>query len=148
MYSFKPNTRYKNGYAVDAYTPNQQYRKPQSRQYQAPLKKHSGCKEKRDYITKDGVKKVHVMYGWKYTKRDGLSTFVATPASDKHQKGKNPNYLSYVVTITSGMNKSIQWGQYNIQTGNLSMIDIKMNASAKNNFWSYKMPEKLKNQRR
>lgn len=98
-------------------------------------KKRSGCKIKRNYTTKKGVTKTVVIFGWKYTKRDGLISFVASDAAQKYQK--NDKYVAMVVKLKSNFGERLIWAHWNIQKEVLFMGDLKMVADPAKNYWSY-----------
>ena len=107
---------------------------------QQPRKNHSGCQMKKDYRSKSGEEKAIVIYGWKYTRKFGLMSFVASPA--KHQTGSK--WCNMVVNITSSMGKSTMFAQWNPDKNILWMPDVKMIASPSKGYWSYLKPKNFK----
>lgn len=103
-------------------------------------KPHSGCSMKTDYITKQGVLKEVVINGWKYTKRNGLVSFVAVPASSKYQK--NEKYICMVAKIKSTFGEKLEWCYWNKGKKILNFIGMKMVASPDKGYWSFLAPKK------
>ena len=109
-----------------------------SRNTQRPAGK-SGCKIKRDHVTKDGVKKSAVITGWKATRRFGLVSFVATPAHSKyqHQKNLDRNLICMVAKVSSSFGTKLVWCYWNTVKEVLTMHELKMYASPKWDCWKY-----------
>ncbi|MBS1570974.1 MAG: hypothetical protein JST62_01060 [Bacteroidetes bacterium] len=102
-------------------------------------KKRSGCQQKS--VTRNGVVK-EIIHGWKYTKRDGLVSFVATVAKDKYQTQKDKEkYIAMVAKVESRFGSRLYWCWWNKQKRVLWMPNLKMVASPGQNYWSYLRPK-------
>lgn len=106
--------------------------------YTRPYKKRSGCSRKS--ATKNGEAK-DIIHGWKYTKRTGLISFVATVAKDKFQTQKDKEtYTTMVAKVQSAFGERLYFVFWNKRKGILFFPDIKMVASPSANYWSYIKP--------
>lgn len=132
MDSYTPHNKNYGGY--NNYTGYKTFRGPQSN------KKHSGCK--RTDHTRDGVKK-DIISGWKYTRKNGLVSFVAVPAKQKYQTQKDPKkYVKMVAKITSTFGQKIVWCLWNNDKKILLFMEMKMVASPSQNYWSFLKPKR------
>jgi hypothetical protein len=101
---------------------------------QRPQKKHSGCRSKM------GSNGKNVIFGWNYSRRHGLVSFVATMKNEKNLcVNKNGEELHiYVVTVTKAMQaKQTVTGFFNPNDGKLRIPDLGMTANPKANNGGY-----------
>lgn len=106
----------------------------------SPPKKRSGCTVKVNYTTKSGKLMPWILQGWKYTKRTGMISILAVPASAKYQT-ENPNYNKVVVTVTTLTGQSTFWANFNVSKQILIINELKMVASGRDNYVSYIKPK-------
>jgi hypothetical protein len=128
--SYGSNNQRNNGYA--------QRSKPA---YQKSNVRHSDCKE-REITNKKNEKKL-CWFGWKYTKKDGLVSFVATDADAKYQKYPTES-IAMVVKVTSKFGERLVWGSINKKTNVMLIKSLNMVASCNGRYWSNLMPKNLK----
>lgn len=119
------------------YLPNRSYA-----HNQRTAKKHSGCR------SKTGSNGKNVIYGWNYSRRFGLVTFVSTMKNDKNVcVNKNGEELHiYVVSVTVPMQpKRTVTGFFNPNDGKLRIPDLGMTANPKapnGGYWGRTAPSK------
>lgn len=111
------------------------YRSNQYGQHQK--KNHSGCTVRKDAVSKTGKRFDIMVNGWKYTRRTGLWSFVAVPASSKYQKGNR--HITMVAKIKSQFGVSTVWAYWNPSKQILSIPDMRINAG--NGWVSYFTPK-------
>src|SRR5258708_2645430 len=102
--------------------------------------RHSDCTKLVNHVTKQGVLKEVIVRGWKYTRRSGLVSFVATPAASKYQK--NEAYITMVAKITSTFGEKLVWCMWNKSKKILNFPSMNMSASADKRYWSFLTPKK------
>lgn len=127
-----PATPYRKNYGTRPYNTNNGFSR----------KKRSGCTVQKDVVAKTGSKKALIVRGWKYTRKFGMVSFVAVPASSKYQKGKN--HTTCVARVTSSMGVSTVWCYWNPSKQILSIPDLRIVASGQQNYVSYLMPKNFK----
>ncbi|MCU4165219.1 hypothetical protein [Carboxylicivirga caseinilyticus] len=94
-------------------------------QYHSRPRKKSGCKYNPN--AKNGAP---VITGWNKSRSRGFISFIASPHKKK-SKGKNPNYETWMVKVTSGIQTVWHVGQYNLTKGILTIPDLNMVANPK-----------------
>lgn len=84
--------------------------------FRKPQKPTSGCKVFKNRKTASGETKEIVATGWLKT-RNGLISYVGSPASAKYQKD-NGN-IKLVFKVTQGVSHGLYWGTYNTSTNQI-----------------------------
>lgn len=85
-------------------------------------KKTSGCTIKLNATTSTGRKMEVIASGWLKT-RNGLISYVGSPASDKYQKQDSDN-VKMVFKVTQGVQKNVFWGTYNPHTQSIYIQEM------------------------
>lgn len=128
-YNNQHRGNYYNGYQVSSGGngfANAPYRNNNQGQNQRPAKKHSGCRYKS--ATRQGEAK-NIIFGWNFSRRRGMVSFVAVEA--KESETKNDNYEKWVAKITFKDTGSVQTHTvfYNIAKKILIFKDLGMVAN-------------------
>src|SRR5437879_2100387 len=94
------------------------------RHYEKPKyqPKHSGCKVRKDFRASNGKTYGLIITGWKYTKKFGMTSFVAVLAKSGHVSPAGN--ASMVVKFTSQISQSTVWGSWNPHKQMLTIMDF------------------------
>lgn len=106
---------------------------------QAAVKPHSGC---RIYAESTKTKKP-VITGWKYTRKTGLFSFVATPWNKDKGRTKNPKFDAWCVKIKYPMMPPVMvTGFWNNERKLMTIPEMNLAIDPMRNFVAFYKPKR------